>query len=147
MAPMLNPHLADVSCDAFVFDELPTSTVDLDERARDRDLSELDLGESGAIAPGRHRLSGTVPRLSRGPSAEPRRPGGSIWIRFPWSPSSLCGRSSASCGRFSRGGTETGRSAARLASGLSRTLKAVSTLSGSNRSGAFGPLPRRKAPS
>lgn len=50
MAPMLNAHLTAVSRDAFVFDDLAASTVDLAERARERDLAELDLGDSDHAA-------------------------------------------------------------------------------------------------
>ncbi|MDW5593005.1 hypothetical protein VSS74_01560 [Conexibacter stalactiti] len=51
MAPMLNPHLTVASRDAFVFDELAgSSTVDLAERARERDLADVDLGDESASA-------------------------------------------------------------------------------------------------
>lgn len=50
MAPMLNAHLTAVSRDAFVFDDLSAGTVDLTERARERDLAELDLGDSDHAA-------------------------------------------------------------------------------------------------
>jgi hypothetical protein len=46
MAPMLSPHLIVASRDSFVFDELVEgSTVDLTERARERDLADVDLGD------------------------------------------------------------------------------------------------------
>lgn len=46
MAPMLSPHLTVASRDSFVFDELVEgSTVDLAERARERDLADVDLGD------------------------------------------------------------------------------------------------------
>src|SRR3954447_21405812 len=50
LRPMLSPRLAELHRDAFVLDDGPQSTVDLDAHRGESSLQDLDLGEHDSEA-------------------------------------------------------------------------------------------------